>query len=62
MKWSVTSARYKPNPRRKKYVGDEVNGRLGNSHRDTLRQGYPVLKRGVIVLLVKLIEGNQLIG
>lgn len=37
-------------------------GRVGCSHRNTFCEGYPVLKRRVIVLLVKLIEGSQLIG
>lgn len=62
IKGSVTSARYKPNPRRKKHVGDKVKRGLRCSHGDALCQSYPVLKRGVIVLLVELIEGSQLIG
>ena len=61
-KRSVTSARYKPNPWRKKHGREGGEGRLGRSHGDALRQGYPVLKRGMIVLLVELIEGGQLIG
>lgn len=62
MKGSVTSARYKPNPDRKKDTGGRMEEELGCSHGDSLCQSYPVLKRGVIVLLVKLIEGGQLIG
>ena len=62
MKGSVTSARYKPNPRRQKHVGDRTVEGVGCSHGDALCQSYPFLKRRVIVLLVKLIEGGQLIG
>ena len=62
MKWSVTSARCKPNQRRKKSTEDGARRGLGCSHGDALCQSYPVLQRGMIVLLVKLIEGGQLIG
>ena len=62
MKGLVTSARYKPNPRQKKACRGRIEEGLGYLHRNALCQGFPILKWGVIILLVKLIEGGQLIG
>ena len=62
VKGLVTSVRCKLNPRQEKACRGRIEEVFECLHGNALCQGFPILKWGVIVLLVKLVEGGQLIG